>query len=111
MHVADIERSVAFYETLGFEVTDRHHHDGRLDWTALRAGGAALMLAQGTPLDAAAEGVLFYLYSRDLARLREALVRAGIAVTAIGDGSPGPRQEMRVVDPDGYCLMIAQIEP
>ena len=111
VHVADIERSIAFYETLGFGVTDTHRHEGRLDWAALRAGGAALMLAQGTPVDAAAQGVLFYLYSRDLAGLRAALVRAGIAATAIGDGSPGPREEMRVVDPDGYCLMIAQIEP
>ena len=111
VHVADIERSIAFYETLGFEVTDTHRHEGRLDWAALRAGGAALMLAQGAPLDAAAQGVLFYLYSRDLAGLREALVRGGVAATAIGDGSPGPREEMRVVDPDGYRLMIAQIEP
>ena len=60
------------------------------------------------PVDASAQGVVFYLYSPDLATLRETLVRAGVAVTAIGDGSPGPREEMRVVDPDGYCLMIAQ---
>lgn len=111
VRVADIERSIAFYETLGFEVTDTHRYDGRLDWAALRAGGAELMLAQGGPLDASAQGVLFYLYSHDLAKLRETLVRAGVAVTAIGDGSPGPRQEMRVADPDGYPLMIAQIEP
>jgi len=26
------------------------------------------------------------------------------------DGSPGPREEMRVTDPDGYVLMIAQID-
>jgi catechol 2,3-dioxygenase-like lactoylglutathione lyase family enzyme/ketosteroid isomerase-like protein len=108
VHVADIERSIAFYETLGFEVADTHSHEGRRDWAAMRAGRAELMLAQGHPVDAAAQGVLFYLYSPDLAALRETLVRAGVAVTAIGDGSPGPREEMRVVDPDGYCLMIAQ---
>jgi catechol 2,3-dioxygenase-like lactoylglutathione lyase family enzyme len=110
VRVADIERSIAFYETLGFEVTDTHRHDGRIDWAALRAAAGALMLAQAGRVDPAAQGILFYLYSRDLAALRETLVRAGVAVTAIGDGSPGPRQEMRVADPDGYCLMIAQIE-
>jgi ketosteroid isomerase-like protein/catechol 2,3-dioxygenase-like lactoylglutathione lyase family enzyme len=110
VRVADIERSIAFYETLGFEVTDTHRHAGRIDWAALRSGAAWLMLAQAGPVDPAAQGVLLYLYSRDLAALRETLVRAGVAVTAIGDGSPGPRQEMRVADPDGYCLMVAQIE-
>lgn len=110
VRVADIERSIAFYETLGFEVIDTHRHDGRIDWALLRAARAKLMLAQAGPVDPAAQGMLFYLYSRDLPALRESLVRAGVAVTAIGDGSPGPRQEMRVADPDGYCLMIAQIE-
>ena len=49
-------------------------------------------------------------YSHDLAARLETLVRAGVAMTAIGDGSPGPRQEMPVADRDGYSLMIAQIE-
>jgi catechol 2,3-dioxygenase-like lactoylglutathione lyase family enzyme/ketosteroid isomerase-like protein len=110
VRVADIERSIDFYETLGFEVIDTHRHDGRINWAALHAGAAELMLAQAGPVDPAAQGILFYLYSHDLAALRETLVRAGVAVTAIGDGSPGPRQEMRVADPDGYCLMIAQTE-
>jgi hypothetical protein len=54
--------------------------------------------------------VLFYLYSDDLAALRKQLLAAGIDAGAIEDGSPGPREEMRVIDPDGYELMIAQIE-
>jgi hypothetical protein len=33
----------------------------------------------------------------------------GVDAGEIVDGTPGPRQEMRVDDPDGYCLMIAQI--
>jgi hypothetical protein len=33
-------------------------------------------------------------------------VRAG----EIQDGTPGPSQEMRPTDPDGYVLMVAQIE-
>ncbi len=33
------------------------------------------------------------------------------AAGEIVDGSPGPRQEMQVADPDGYVLMVAQIEP
>jgi hypothetical protein len=35
---------------------------------------------------------------------------AGVKAGEIEDGSPCPSQEMRVIDPDGYVLMIAQIE-
>jgi len=35
---------------------------------------------------------------------------SGIEAGEIEDGSPGPREEMRVTDPDGYVLMIAQID-
>jgi hypothetical protein len=54
--------------------------------------------------------VLFYLYARDLFGLRDRLVAAGVDAGEIVDGRPGPRAEMRVEDPDGYVLMIAQIE-
>jgi hypothetical protein len=39
------------------------------------------------------------------------LITAGISAGEIVDGTPGPRQEMRLTDPDGYVLMVAQIEP
>jgi ketosteroid isomerase-like protein/catechol 2,3-dioxygenase-like lactoylglutathione lyase family enzyme len=111
IQVADPERSIRFYETLGFELADTHQPAGRLDWALLEAGSARLMLARASaPIEPRAQGVLFYLYSRDLHGLRETLTRAGIVASAIADGSPGPRQEMRVPDPDGYSLMIAQIE-
>jgi hypothetical protein len=28
----------------------------------------------------------------------------------IVDGTPGPRQQMELTDPDGYTVMVAQIE-
>ncbi|MBS1894252.1 MAG: hypothetical protein JST59_23370, partial [Actinobacteria bacterium] len=64
-----------------------------------------MLTLDGHPIEPAGQGVLFYLYSTDLAGLRERLLAAGIE-----DGSPGPSEEMRVVDPDDYVLMIAQIE-
>jgi hypothetical protein len=36
------------------------------------------------------------------------LVANGVEAGEIHDGSPGPEREMRVTDPDGWCLMIAQ---
>src|SRR5262245_57859615 len=111
VHVADVRRSIGFYERLGFTVRDTHVHDGALDWAALESGGARLMVARAGPPDAEARRpFVLYLYSRDLAELREHLVAEGVAVGPIRDGTPGPRREMALSDPDGYCLMVAQME-
>jgi len=111
-HVADIVRSLAFYRLLGFEPTATHEEEGKLVWAALDSDGAALMLAQAdADLDTSAEAVFFYLYANDLRALRDHLVAHGVTVGEIVDGTPGPREEMRVTDPDGYCLMVAHIEP
>ena len=112
-HVADVERSAAFYRLLGFEVNDTFEADGTLQWAWLESEKAALMLARAeAPIEPRQQAVLFYLYARDLAGLRDHLVAQGVTPGPgeIIDGSPGPRQEMRVTDPDGYYLMIAQID-
>lgn len=108
VHVSDVDRSVAFYELLGFTVNDSFEPDGRRVWAWLESEDARLMLALGDG-PGNLEGVIFYLYSRDLAALRDHLVAHGLTPGEIIDGSPGPREEMRVTDPDGYSLMIAQI--
>jgi ketosteroid isomerase-like protein len=111
VHVKDPERSIGFYERLGFRVTDTHYHADALDWVALESGQAKLMLARASaPIEREQQAVLFYLYSDDLAGLRERLLDAGLTVGEIVDGSPGPRQEMSLADPDGHCLMVAQVE-
>ncbi len=69
------------------------------------------MVTTGEPIDQRGQGVLFYLYSRDLAALREQLLADGIDAGEIVDGTPGPRQELQLADPDGYVLMVAEIEP
>jgi hypothetical protein len=62
------------------------------------------------PIDPQAQGVLFYLYARDLVGLRDHLVVHGVTAGEIVDGSPGPKREMRITDPDANCLMVAQID-
>lgn len=109
--VADVERSVDFYHHLGFTVTSVFKYRDRLSWAALESESAEVMFS-GTsdPIDRDGQGVLFYLYSHDLGALREQLVAAGTEAGEIEDGSPGPREQMCVIDPDGYELMVAQIE-
>ncbi|HVA87921.1 MAG TPA: VOC family protein [Candidatus Saccharimonadales bacterium] len=111
VRVIDVEASVAFYEHLGFEVQEVARYRDRLSWAALRSGDAEIMF-EGThgPPDPDHQRVLFYLYADELAALRARLLAAGVKAGEIEDGSPGPREEMRVTDPDGYVLMIAQID-
>ncbi|HYX87681.1 MAG TPA: VOC family protein [Gaiellales bacterium] len=111
VHVADVDRSIAFYRLLGFEVTDAHRPADAYVWALLKASGARIMLARAdAPIDPDKQAVLFYLYTRDLHALRAHLISSGVEAGRIESGSPGPEEEMRVTDPDGYCLMIVQIE-
>jgi hypothetical protein len=50
------------------------------------------------------------LDSHDLRALREQLLAAGVEAGEIEDGTPGSRRKTRVLDPNGYELMIARIE-
>lgn len=111
VHVEDVERSIAFYHQLGFTVASVYKYKGRPSWAALESEGAELMVStDGDPIDPAGQGVLFYLYSPDLRALREQVLAGGIEAGEILDGTPGPRQEMRLLDPDGYVVMVAQTE-
>jgi len=112
VHVEDVERSIAFYHHLGFVVASVYKYRGRPVWAALRSEAAELMVStDGDSIDPAGQGVLFYLYADNLAALRGQLLADGIDVGEIVDGTPGPREEMRLTDPDGYVLMVAQVEP
>jgi hypothetical protein len=112
VHVEDVDRSIAFYYHLGFIVEIVYKYRGTPVWASLQSEGAELMVStDGDAIDPAHQGVLFYLYSNDLAALREQLLAHNVEVGEILDGTPGPREEMRLTDPDGYVLMVAQIEP
>jgi ketosteroid isomerase-like protein/catechol 2,3-dioxygenase-like lactoylglutathione lyase family enzyme len=113
IHVADVATSIAFYQRLGFHVTATHPEGApQLDWAALESDQARLMFARAdAPIHAREQAVMFYVYARDLFSLRERLVTDGVDAVEIVDGTPGPSAEMRLEDPDGYVLMVAQIEP
>lgn len=69
------------------------------------------MLARASlPIERDKQAVLFYLYADDLHVRREHLLAKGVLVGEIRDGSPGPAREMGLDDPDGWCLMVAEID-
>jgi catechol 2,3-dioxygenase-like lactoylglutathione lyase family enzyme len=109
LHVSDVERSIAFYEQLGLEVDDTYKQRGALVWASMRSGSAALMLAEA-PEPIESSGGRHFLYTEDLVGLRERLIQAGWEPPEIEDGTPGPKQEMSICDPDRHFLTIAQLE-
>ena len=116
IHVADIDRSAAFYRLLGFEIGNYQPREGTKHWAWLHAPAAPewrrgpnLMISRtGRPLNPDAQDVLFYLYAADLPALHTALANAGIAAGAICYPHYLPQGEFRLTDPDGYTVMIAQ---
>jgi ketosteroid isomerase-like protein/predicted enzyme related to lactoylglutathione lyase len=111
VHVEDVQRSIDFYHHLGFTLASVYKYKGTPVWAELDSERAQLMVStDGDPIEPTGQGVQFYLYSSDLAALREQLLNAGIDAGEIEDGTPGPRQQMQLTDPDGYVLMVAQTE-
>lgn len=81
------------------------------------------------PVDASQQAVLFYLYSLDVQGLRTFLLEHGVPDAgpppAEGIESPPPNGEavfeivprfympageLRIHDPDGYCLLVGQLD-
>jgi|SRR5579871_5402361 len=107
LHAADIERSIRFYELLGFKTVDT---DGcsPLGWARLHCEGGALMFLRAEhPLHPAAQSIMLYMYSPDLAGLREHLLSHGIQVPPIKFPEYMPSGEVMISDPDGYLISIA----
>ena len=111
-HVEDVARSVAFYELLGLDVVGTHEVDGRLAWAHVSdSGGARIMLALADgPIDAAQQAVLFYCWTKDVSALRDDLVRAGVDAGPIRRPFYMPAGELRLVDPDGYVVLVGQTD-
>lgn len=133
-HVADVGTSLEFYAALGFkERNSLKGHDGVRFWAwadsmSPDAPGkvASIMFSRASgPVDPTVQAVLFYMYSNDLRLLRSHLLASGLHDGGAFTGAPGPNDgrrvvfsishpnymplgEMRVSDPDGYCILIGQ---
>ena len=107
--VADVERSIEFYQKLGFEVGNTFvPADGvKPSWAWVHSDNAQLMLATASqPIIANQQRVLFYIYTDDVATARESLVQSGLSAGEIATPFYAPRGEFQVIDPDGYVIMV-----
>ena len=86
IHVADVERSAAFYGLLGFVIGNSVPAEPPMHWAWLYAPKASdwkrgpnLMVTRSArAVDPSAQDVLFYRYAADLPSLRSTLVSQGI---------------------------------
>ena len=107
LHVKEIEKSIPFYEQLGFVLMDTDRCTP-LGWARMNCeGGGVMFLRAEEPVDVSAQAFLLYMYTPDLAGLREQLRAAGIGVTPIKYPPYVPSGEMRLTDPDGYVIFVA----
>jgi len=106
--VADVDRSIAFYKLLGFELVDLEREPGcPPSWARMHCEGGAIMLLRATPpAGANRRSVLFYLYAEDLPALREHLIASGVRVPEIRYPEHMASGEVEFDDPDGYAIAI-----
>lgn len=64
LRVAEIERSIPFYELLGFELIDTDRCEP-IGWARMHCQGGAVMLLRGEPLNPREQTVMFYMYTPD----------------------------------------------
>ncbi len=107
LHVAEIENSIRFYELLGFRTVDTDRCRP-LGWARLHCeGGAVMFLRAENPVDPSAQSIALYMYTPDLAGLREKLLASGVKVPPIHFPEYMPSGEVTLRDPDGYFIFVA----
>ncbi|HEX7808372.1 MAG TPA: VOC family protein [Thermoanaerobaculia bacterium] len=109
VHVADMQVSMDFYQRIGFEVKNTHTPDGETlpVWAYLVSDRAQIMIAKASaPIIAGEQAVFFYVYVDDVQAKHAELTANGFAPAPIKIQFWAPQGEFRLMDPDGYLLMI-----
>ena len=108
--VADLPRSLAFYDKLGFGKPSVHGEPPC--FAMLSRDGFELMLSTGegqTPRPNGASGVWdMYVRVDDVARELWALAALGVAIDKEPTDTFYQMREIEIVDPDGHLVCFAQ---
>jgi catechol 2,3-dioxygenase-like lactoylglutathione lyase family enzyme len=107
LHVAEIEKSIRFYELLGFTTVDTDRCVP-LGWARLHCedGSAVMFLRAEHAVDSSAQAVMFCMYTPDLTGLREHLLGGGVQVPPINHPEYMLSGKINITDPDGYRIEI-----
>src|SRR4051812_27524640 len=84
LHVKSIERSLEFYKLLGFEVIDTDRCQPQVGWARMHCeGGAVMFLRAEVDVIPDKQGVIFAMYTPDLAAFRAHLLGNRVKVPEI----------------------------
>ena len=111
-HVADVARAAAFYGKLGFAEQGSFTPPGESApaWMSLLSDRAQLMLTRAdAPVVPDEQAVLFYVYCPDVAAMHAQLTADGLGPGPIAKPFFNPDGEFRLVDPDGYVVMVSHL--
>lgn len=109
--VSDMPRSLAFWQKLGFDVENDFVPPGETvpTWAWLDGGGGMVMLhCADAPLPVGPRPT-FYVYVPDVGEAHGELPQRGVPVGEMQRPFYAPQGEFRVVDPDGYVLVVSQL--
>jgi lactoylglutathione lyase len=103
---ADLERTIGFYEGLGFELAARS--DGPPPYASLRLGHVRIGACEAERVDPARRavpaGTEIVIEVDDVRELRHAAVAAGVTLNEDLRQQRWGLLDVRVSDPDGYYL-------
>jgi catechol 2,3-dioxygenase-like lactoylglutathione lyase family enzyme len=118
LNVADIERSLSFYQTIaGFELVSPRQALEQWRWAHIQAGDCELMLSESggpasppAPIDAAEDDgwpAIYYFYPENVVALHGEIRRQGFQATDLRVTFYGMK-EFELRDPDGHILRFGQ---
>lgn len=110
--VDDLQKSVAFFEGLGFGVEERWEEQGTLLGVMLRAGAAQIGLSQDDWKKGRdrrkGEGMRIYINTaQNVDQLAADAKKAGIALDAEPHDTPWGSRAFEVTEPSGFRLTVA----
>jgi len=111
--VRDLEKSAAWYrDVLGFKLEERHEHEGKVVAVSLKAGRVELLLNQDDGAKGwdrtKGEGMsLQFTTMQRVDAVAERIRAAGGTLQTEPADMPWGARMFRVVDPDGFKLVIS----
>jgi ankyrin repeat protein len=109
--VPDIEKTIAWYRAIGFELSASHEEQGRMDWASVTFGDAEIMLVpSGDAWRTSTSGVSLWIRSRRLDDLYSALKKRQLdraRATLAGEATDAPEVRFTV---DLYTAFYGQRE-
>lgn len=110
--VDNLQKSIAFFEGLGFGIEERWEEQGTLLGVMLRAGDAVINLSQddwkkGRDRKKGLGTRLYISTSQDIDALAADAKKAGIALDTEPHDTPWGSRAFEVTEPTGFVLTIA----